>query len=117
MQKATIQRNIDEQFQAHAVEISQIVSFLPEVQCTEKNVLKPLDMKASTFKQPLPKELQSKATAGHDLDGNVIDGKWHAYPEKGAAGLWTTPTDLAKFLIAMLKISEGSTDYPINKKI
>ena len=83
----------------------------------EKNVLKPLDMKASTFKQPLPKELQSKATAGHDLDGNVIDGKWHAYPEKGAAGLWTTPTDLAKFLIAMLKISEGSTDYPINKKI
>ena len=83
----------------------------------EKNVLKPLDMKVSTFKQPLPKELQSKATAGHDLDGNVIDGKWHAYPEKGAAGLWTTPTDLAKFLIAMLKISEGSTDYPINKKM
>lgn len=83
----------------------------------EKNVLEPLNMKASNFEQPLPKELQYKATAGHDPNGNVIDGKWRVYPEKGAAGLWTTPTDLAKFLIATFKISAGSTDYQINKKM
>lgn len=42
----------------------------------KKNVLKPLDMQATTFQQPLPKELQYNATAGHDQNGNVIDGEF-----------------------------------------
>lgn len=82
-----------------------------------KNVLEPLGMRDSTFKQPLPSELQSKATEGHDAEGNAIAGKYHVYPEKAAAGLWTTPTDLAKFVIAMFNIADGNHDYPISKKL
>ena len=82
----------------------------------QKNVLEPLGMNNSTFKQPLPLVLQSKAIAGHDADGKVIAGKYSAFPS-ATGGLWSTPTDLAKFVLAMFKISDGSQDYSISKKL
>ncbi len=81
----------------------------------QKNVLEPLGMTNSTFKQPLPSELQSKSTQAHDANGNEITENF-AYP-KAAGGLWSTPTDLAKFVIAMFNIADGSHDYSINKKL
>ena len=35
-------------------------------------------------------------------------GAWHRYPEEAAAGLWTTPSDLARFLIAVQRGAEGT---------
>ena len=60
-------------------------------------VLNKVGMTDSTYEQPLPSPLASLAAAGTDSCGNTIPGKWHTYPEMAAAGLWTTPTDLAKF--------------------
>ena len=54
-----------------------------------------------TYSQPLPDDWRKQAASGHRQDGNLVKGKIHVYPEMAAAGLWTTPTDLAKFAIEM----------------
>jgi CubicO group peptidase (beta-lactamase class C family) len=62
-------------------------------------VLDRLEMRSSTFAQPLPVSRLAEASSAHGLDGSPITGKFHVYPEMAAAGLWTTPEDLAKFAI------------------
>ncbi len=64
----------------------------------QTNVLDPLGMSESTFSQPFSFSHAERAAYGHSK-GKKVDGNWHIYPEKAAAGLWTTPTDLAKFLL------------------
>ena len=64
-------------------------------------VLTPLGMTNSFYEQPLAPRRHGDAACGHQGDGNVLSGQWHVYPELAAAGLWTTPVDLAGFLIAI----------------
>lgn len=66
-----------------------------------RTVLEPLGMRRSTYQQPLPARLARDAATAHDDQGRPIHGKWHVYPEMAAAGLWTTPSDLARFAIAI----------------
>jgi CubicO group peptidase (beta-lactamase class C family) len=70
-------------------------------------VLKPLGMTQSTYDQPLPEALVGKAAAGYYEDGKVVPGKRHVYPEMAAAGLWATPSDLARFGIGLQNILRG----------
>jgi CubicO group peptidase (beta-lactamase class C family) len=72
-------------------------------------VLTPLGMNHSTFDQPLPQTLRASAAAPHDGDGNVIAGGTHTYPELAAAGLWTTPTDLARYITAIQHARAGAS--------
>lgn len=67
----------------------------------ERLVLRPAGMAASTFVQPLPPALVRKAASGHNAKGEVIPGRRNTYPEHAAAGLWTTPSDYGRFLIAL----------------
>ncbi len=69
----------------------------------DANVLLPLDMKNSTYQQPLPKIYKYRASSAHDKKGNPYPGKYHSYPENATAGLWTNPTDLATLLIQLMK--------------
>jgi CubicO group peptidase (beta-lactamase class C family) len=63
------------------------------------NVLKPLGMNSSTYAQP-PVDVKPELLAtAYYADGKEMPGKYHIYPEQAAAGLWTTPTDLAKYII------------------
>ena len=61
----------------------------------QETVLGPIGMTQSTFEQPLPAAWDRNAARAHDENGNAMDTKWHVYPELAAAGLWTTPTELA----------------------
>lgn len=62
-------------------------------------VLGPLGMTQSTFEQPLPPDRATLTATGTRSSGQSVEGRWHIYPEMAAAGLWTTPRDLAKLAI------------------
>jgi hypothetical protein len=47
----------------------------------------------------LPANVRSFAATGYNPAGMPVTGKYRTYPEMAAAGLWTTPTDLANFCI------------------
>lgn len=70
-------------------------------------VLSPTGMKSSSFKSPLPETLRNLTSNGYDENGNVVCGGYHIYPEKAAAGLWASPSDLARFMISLGKSYRG----------
>ncbi len=73
-----------------------------------ERVLRPAGMSASTYEQPLPASLAALGAAGHDAEGKPVPGDAHVYPEMAAAGLWTTPTDLARFGLALSQALQGA---------
>ena len=66
-----------------------------------ESILGPLGMSNSTYEQPLSETYHGSASAAYDSEGKIIEGLWHNYPEQAAAGLWTTPSDLAKYCIGI----------------
>ena len=78
----------------------------------ERTVLGPHGMDRSTYAQPLPRERRPAAAHGYRRDGRPVAGGWHVYPEQAAAGLWTTPTDLARWLLALQAAREGG-EHPV----
>lgn len=81
-----------------------------------KNILLPIGMKNSTFQQPITKEFQSNISAAYDGNGKLIKGLWHNYPEQAAAGLWTTPSDLALYCIEIQDILKGKKNGVLTKE-
>ena len=76
-------------------------------QLMNTRVLQPLGMANSTYEQPLPDSLAKRATRAHDGQGKSMGAAWHVYPEQAAAGLWTTPSDLARFAIEVQRALRG----------
>jgi CubicO group peptidase (beta-lactamase class C family) len=73
-------------------------------------VLEPMGMEDSTYEQPLPEGRRGAAASGHMSDGTLLPGRYHTYPEMAAAGLWTTPTDLARFLLEIDRARRGQSE-------
>ena len=70
-------------------------------------VLGPAGMTHSTFEQPLPAAREGEVARAHLGEGETIRGGWHVYPEMAAGGLWTTPSDLARWAIAIADARAG----------
>ena len=79
----------------------------PFAQVMREYVLDPAGMTESTYEQPLPDSLWSRATTGHRPGGEPVEGNWHTYPEMAAAGLWTTPSDLLKYVDQIQRARAG----------
>jgi CubicO group peptidase (beta-lactamase class C family) len=84
-------------------------------QIMQRMVLGAIGMKRSTYEQPLPANLASNAATAHNRQGEPISGKWHTYPEMAAAGLWTTPHDLALWAIELRNAYLGRSNKVIER--
>lgn len=82
-----------------------------------KTVLAPFGMTSSTFEQPPPNSVATNTAHGYYPNGEPVKGWWHVYPEIAAAGLWTTPTDLARYAIALQQSFGGVTNPVISQKM
>ncbi len=81
----------------------------PEIM--DEEVFRPLQLKQSTFSQPLPKDFKYKTATAYPYKNLPITGNHHIYPEMGPAGLWTTPTELATIMLEIQKGLSGTSDF------
>ena len=86
----------------------------PFPQFMRETVLDKIGMTDSTYEQPLPAARAVMAATATHSDGLSVPGKWHIYPEMAAAGLWTTPTDLAKFAIEVALSKQGRANHVLS---
>jgi len=77
------------------------------VELMDNLILKPVGMTDSTYKQPLPVNRRAQAVTAYRTGLQPVEHQFHAYPEMAAAGLWTTPTDLAKLALSVRKAWNG----------
>lgn len=70
-------------------------------------VLVPARMTSSGYEQPLPDSVSSFGAIAYRRDGTAVPGRWHTYPEMMAAGLWTTASDLASYIIEVQRAHAG----------
>jgi CubicO group peptidase (beta-lactamase class C family) len=75
----------------------------------DDRVLRPMQMHDSGFLQPASAVMLGRAAMPHDSSGIAYAGGPWTYPELSAAGLWSTPTDLAKLLIGLQGAAAGKT--------
>lgn len=71
-------------------------------------VLRPLGMARSTFGDPLARSPASVAAMGHYSGGEQVRGGYRVGPELAVAGLWTTPSELARYIIEVQHWHAGS---------
>ena len=72
----------------------------------------PLGMTRSTYQSPLPASYGNIALA-HDRGGaaTALPRGWQSFPETAASGLWTTPSDYARMMIALMESCRKAGGY------
>lgn len=80
-------------------------------------LFRPLAMDRTIYAAEPPQAWQADIAIGHGYDGQALAGGWHRYPEFAAAGLWSTPGDLAAFLVALLDAWSGDATVPLPTEV
>lgn len=79
-------------------------------------VFGPAGMPDSVFRQPPSADMIAHAATGHDSRGVELPGRWRVVPELAAGGLWSTPGDLAKLLVALVRAYRGEPGALLHKR-
>lgn len=81
------------------------------------HVLRPLGMTNSSYNQPPAAGQRKNLATGYKSNGNEVPGKYFIYPEKAAAGLWTTPTDICRYIVEMQQAYLGKSAKVLNQEM
>jgi CubicO group peptidase (beta-lactamase class C family) len=92
-----------------AQQVLSDVTGIPLPKLLRETVLAPLGMSRSTYEQPLPAARLVEVAMPHGGDGQPLREGPHVYPEMAAAGLWTTPTDLAHYALGVQSTLAGKS--------
>lgn len=93
------------------------VTRLPYKQVMNEHVFLPLNMKNSTLETTIPEAKSEWFSSGHNKSGKLVDGKYPIYPYPAAAGLWTTPSDLAILVIELMNALKGESSIGLSASI
>lgn len=80
-------------------------------------VLGPVGMRHSSFEFRPYDATEPPVASGHGPDGDEVPGRYHTYPERAAAGLWTTATDLARLAMAVQGALAGGSDRLLRQEV
>jgi CubicO group peptidase (beta-lactamase class C family) len=89
----------------------------PFAKLMQDTVLRRTGMTRSTYTQPLPQSRLAEVAMPHGLAGAPIKGGPHVYPEMAPAGLWTTPSDLARFAMELQRSLQGHSNRVLSKSM
>jgi CubicO group peptidase (beta-lactamase class C family) len=94
------------------------VTGLPYATYMQQNVLDPLGMTMSSYQQPAATDKEQYLATGYRGGGvDAVKGRYHIYPEQAAAGLWTNPTDLAKYIIETQLSLQGKSNKVLDTEM
>ena len=82
-------------------QVLEDVTGLPFAELLRDTVLTPMGMSHSAFQQPLSDPALASAAVPHDREGHMVSTGPRIYPEMAPDGLWSTPSDLARYIIAV----------------
>jgi CubicO group peptidase (beta-lactamase class C family) len=89
----------------------------PFPQLLHDTVLAPIGMTVSSYQQPVPASELSHAALPYNFDGTPVAGGPHTYPEMAAAGLWTTPSDLCRYILEVQKSLDGKANHVLSQSM
>ncbi|MFW0717412.1 serine hydrolase domain-containing protein [Pedobacter sp. N23S346] len=82
----------------------------------KRNILRPIGMQNSFYTNTTLKSKLKLLATGYN--GNKeVEMKYHIYPEQAAAGLWTNPTELSKYVIEVQKSLLGESNKSLSQEM
>src|SRR5919202_2081026 len=92
------------------------ISGVPFAQYIEQNILQPLDMRRSSFVQPLPPQLASDLAVGYKYKNGTYERRPFAFSNTFAGnGMMATVTDIAHFALTHLQNGRYGTARILNE--
>lgn len=90
-------------------QVMEDVTGRPLAELAQELVFDKVGMTNSTFEHFIPETCIPQTATAHLVNGDPVPGKWHAYPEHAPASLWSTPSDLGRLIIEVLKSYKGES--------